>query len=77
MFEAFADRGSRSAAPCFSEDAVTLRSLDCYSLDTERTSCIAVGFVGDQLVDVSLDMLMMLLFEMISGMACWSVKSEG
>jgi hypothetical protein len=51
------------------EDAVTLRSLDCYSLDTERASFIAMGFVDDQLVDVFLDMPMMLLFEMIGVMA--------
>jgi hypothetical protein len=44
------------------EDAVTLRSLDCYSLDTERTSFIAVGFVDDQLVDVFLDTLVMVMY---------------
>lgn len=49
------------------EDAVTLRSLDCYSLDTECTSFIAVGFVDDQLLEIVLItiLILMLLFETI------------
>ena len=45
--------------------AVTLRSLDCYSLDTECTSFIAVGFVDDQLLEIVLITILMLLFETI------------